>query len=113
MISYQSYLFCEILLSQILSLININFIILKFGGDKGGKALKIKFGVTIMNTPLSNSVDAFDLVAALESEDFYTNLNTGIFEYYKTKLSVFFMIVSHFNMYGNGLWKLPDLLLYL
>ena len=55
----------EILPSQILSLININVIILRFGGDKGGKALKIKFGVTIMNTPLSNSVDAFDSLAAL------------------------------------------------
>ena len=43
-----------------------------------------------MNTPLSNSVDAFDLVAALESENFYKNLNTGIFEYYKTKLSALF-----------------------
>ena len=58
---------------------NINFIILKFGGDKGGKVLNIKFGVTIMNTHLSNSVDAFDLVAALEYEDLYNNLNTGIF----------------------------------
>ena len=68
----------------------MNFIILKFGGDKGGKALKIKFGVKIMNTLLSNSVDAFGLVAVLESEDLYNSLNTGIFEYYKTKLSALF-----------------------
>ena len=40
-----------------------------------------------MNTPFSNSVDAFDLVAALESEYFYKKISTGIFEYYKTKLS--------------------------
>ena len=66
-----------------------------------------------MNTPLSNSVDDFDLVAALESEELYNNLNTGIFEYYESNLYAFFMIVSHFNLYGIGFWKLPDLLLYL
>ena len=40
-----------------------------------------------MNTPLSNSVYVFDLVAAVDSEDSYHNLKTGIFDYYKTKLS--------------------------
>ena len=43
-----------------------------------------------MNTRLSNNVDDFDLVEALEYEYLYNNLNTGIFEYYKTKLSVLF-----------------------
>ena len=43
-----------------------------------------------MNTSLSNSVDAFYLVTDLESEDFHKKMDTGIFEYYKTKLSALF-----------------------
>lgn len=76
--------------SQVFSLIDNDRIILKFGGDKGGKTLKTKFGVTIMNTPLSNSVDAFDLIAAVDSEDSYHNLKVGIFDFYRRDLSALF-----------------------
>ena len=84
---YQNGLFLP---SQVFSLIDNDRIILKFGGDKGGKTLKTKFGVTIMNTPLSNSVDAFDLIAAVDSEDSYHNLKVGIFDFYRRDLSALF-----------------------
>ena len=43
-----------------------------------------------MHTSLSKSVDYFDLLLALEYEDFYKKTNTGLFDYYKTKLSALF-----------------------
>ena len=51
-----------------------NSIVLKFGGDKGGKFMKFKFGVTIMNTPFANSPGSFDLLGTLDAEDSFYNL---------------------------------------
>ena len=59
--------------SKIFTKIN-NSVVLNFGGDKDGKFMKFKFGVTIMNTPFANSPDSFDVLSTLDAEDSFYNL---------------------------------------
>ena len=60
-----------------------NSVVLKFGGDKGGKFMKFKFGVTIMNTPFANSLDSFDVLGMLDAEDSFYNLKKAFLIYGK------------------------------
>jgi hypothetical protein len=62
-------------------------IIVRLGGDKGGKTMAFKFGVTVMNCLQPNLPENFDLVATIEAFDTYHNLKTAIFDYYKSELS--------------------------
>ena len=45
-----------------------------FGRDKGGQFMKFKFGHTIMNQPLPNSPDEFEIVGILDAEENPHNL---------------------------------------
>ena len=67
-----------------------NKLLLKFGGDKGGKFVKFKFGVTIMNSPFLNSPDSFGVIRTLDTDDSYFNLKHGIFNMLEGTLNLLF-----------------------
>ena len=56
-----------------------NTVIVRLGGDKGGKEMMFKFGFSIMNQSLANSPEAFDLCVTLDAFDTYANLQCAIF----------------------------------
>ena len=66
--------------SSTCSLHSDNVIMVRFGGDKGGKFMQFKFGLSIMNCPHLNSADAFDILATLDAFYTYTNLQEAIFQ---------------------------------
>ena len=78
-----------LLRSSVHTLFDDETIILRFGGDKGGKFMQFKFGVTVMNCRDPNSPDAFDLLASLDAPDTYYNMKTAIFDDYKAELDFF------------------------
>jgi hypothetical protein len=61
-------------------------IIVRLGGDKGGKTMAFKFGLTVMNCLQPNLPENFDLIATVEAFDVYHNLKTAIFDHYRSEL---------------------------
>jgi hypothetical protein len=53
-------------------------LIILFGGDKGGKKMAFKWGLTVMNDPKPKSSAAFDLLATMEAFNKYNNLRDAI-----------------------------------
>ena len=76
--------------SSVHTLLNDDTIILRFGGDKGGKFMQFKFGMTVMNCQDPNSPDSFDLIASLDAPDTYYNMKHAIFDKYATELEFYF-----------------------
>jgi hypothetical protein len=71
-------------------LLDDSTIIIRFGGDKGGKKMAFKWGVTAMNAPKPNSSAALDLVATMEAFDKYNNLRDDIFQHHVEESAVIF-----------------------
>ena len=63
-------------------------LMLRLGGDKGGSFMKTKFGATIMNCPTPNSMESFDLLATIDCNDTYFNLDQGIIKHYTDELAL-------------------------
>jgi hypothetical protein len=57
-------------------------LIIRFGGDKGGKKMAFKWVITVMNAPKTNSSTALDLLAKMEDFDKYNNLRDAKFQYH-------------------------------
>ncbi len=66
--------------------LNDSTIIVRLGGDKGGKTMAFKFGVTVMNCLQPNLPDSFDLLGTIEAFDTYLNLKTALFDHFKSEL---------------------------
>jgi hypothetical protein len=60
------------------------------GGDKGGKNMAFKWGLTVMNAPKPNFSAALDLLATMEVFDKYNNLRDDIFQHHKEESAVIF-----------------------
>jgi len=88
--------------SPVHTLLEDDTIILRFGGDKGGKFMQFKFGVTVMNCQEPNSPDAFDMLASLDAPDTYFNMKYAIFDKYTEELEFYF------NSKDPEVWLLMD-----
>jgi hypothetical protein len=66
--------------------LNDSVIIVRLGGDKGGKTMAFKFGVTVMNCLQPNLPESFDLLGTVEAFDTYLNLKTALFDHFKSEL---------------------------
>jgi hypothetical protein len=64
--------------------------IIRFGGDKGGKKMAFKWGLTVMNAPKPNSSAALDLLATMEAFKKYNNLRDAIFQHHVEESAVIF-----------------------
>jgi hypothetical protein len=71
-------------------LLDDSTIIIRFGGDKGGKNMAFKGGFTVMNAPKPNLSAALDLLATMEAFDKYNNLRDDIFQHHKEESAVIF-----------------------
>jgi hypothetical protein len=71
-------------------LLDDSTLIIRFGGDKGGKKMAFKWGLTVMNAPKPNSSAAFDLLAMMEDVDTYNNLCDAIFQHHVEETAVIF-----------------------
>jgi hypothetical protein len=58
-----------------------NNIIVRFGGDKGGKKMAFKFWATVINCVRVNQTETFDLISTMEAFDTYYNLKHGVFKH--------------------------------
>jgi hypothetical protein len=68
------------LLSSSFTLLDDSTLIVRFGGDKGGKKMVFKWGLAVMNAPKPNLSAALDLLATMETFDKYNNLRDAIFQ---------------------------------
>jgi hypothetical protein len=66
--------------SSSFTLLDDSTLIILFGGDKGGKKMAFKWGLTMMNAPNPNSSAAIDLLAKMEAFDKYNNVRDAIFQ---------------------------------
>jgi hypothetical protein len=71
-------------------LLDDSTIIIRFGGDKGGKKMAFKWGLTVMNASNPNSSTALDLLATMEAFDKYNSLRDAIFQNHVEKSAVIF-----------------------
>jgi hypothetical protein len=71
-------------------LLDDSTIIIRFGGEKGGKKMAFKWGLTVMNSPKPNSSAALDLLATMEAFDKYNNLRDAIFQHHVEEPAVIF-----------------------
>ena len=78
--------------SSVLTNLDDDYIIVRFGGDKGGTFMKFKFGLTIMNSVNVHSPDAFEICCTLDASDTYYNLSV-LFRHYKDELDFYFNII--------------------
>jgi hypothetical protein len=65
-------------------------LIIRFGGDKGGKIMASKWGLTVVNAPKPASSAALDLLAKMEAFDKYNNLRDAIFQHHVEESAVIF-----------------------
>jgi hypothetical protein len=65
-------------------------LIIRFGGEKGGKKMAFKWGLAVMNSPNPNSSAALDLLAMMEALDKYNNLRDAIFQHHVEETAVIF-----------------------
>jgi hypothetical protein len=63
------------------TLLDDSILIIRFGGDKEGKKMAFKWGITVVNAPKLNSPVALDLLATMEAFDKYNNLRDAIFQH--------------------------------
>jgi len=78
--------------SSILTTLDDDYIIVRFGGDKGGSFMKFKFGLTIMNSVNVHSPDAFEICCTLDASDTYHNLCV-LFGHYKEEMDFYFSTI--------------------
>jgi hypothetical protein len=78
--------------SSVLTNLDDDNIIVRFGGDKGGTFMKFKFGLTVMNSVNVHSPDAFEICCTLDASDTYYNLSV-LFRHYKDELDFYFNIL--------------------
>jgi hypothetical protein len=71
-------------------LLDDSTIIIIFGGDKGGKKMAFKWGLTVMNAPKPNSSAALDVLATMEAFDKYNNLSDAILQHHEEESAVIF-----------------------
>jgi hypothetical protein len=76
--------------SSSFTLLDYSTIIVQFGGEKGGKKMAFKWGLTVMNSPKPNSSAALDLLATMESFDKYNNLRDAILQHHVEESAVIF-----------------------
>jgi hypothetical protein len=65
-------------------------LIIRFGGNKGGKKMAFKWGLTVINAPKPNSSAALDLLATMEAFDKYNTLCDAIFQHRVEESAVIF-----------------------
>jgi hypothetical protein len=80
------------LTSSYFILLDDSTLIIRFGGDKGGKNMAFKWGLTVVNAPKPNSSAALDLLATMEGFDKYNNLRDAIFQHHVEDSAVIFNI---------------------
>jgi hypothetical protein len=71
-------------------LLDDSTIIIRFDGDKRGKKMAFKWGLTVMNAPKPNSSAALDLLATMEAFNKYNNLRDAIFQHHVEESAVIF-----------------------
>jgi hypothetical protein len=76
--------------SSSFTLLDDSTIIIRFGGNKGGKKMAFKLGLTVMNAPKPNSSAALDLLATMEAFDKYNNLRHAILHHHVEESAVIF-----------------------
>jgi hypothetical protein len=76
--------------SSSFTLLDDSTLIIRFGGDKGGKKMAFKWGLTVMNAPKPNSSAALDLLTTMEAFDKYNNLRDAIFQHHVEESVVIF-----------------------
>jgi hypothetical protein len=76
--------------SSLFTLLDDSTLIIRFGGEKGGKKMTFKWGLTVMNAPKANSSAALDLLATMEAFDRYNNLRDAIFQHHAEESAVIF-----------------------
>jgi hypothetical protein len=69
-------------------LLDESTIIILLDGDKGGKKMAFKWGLTVMNAPRPNSSAALELLATMEAFDKYNNLRDAIFQHHVRESAV-------------------------
>jgi hypothetical protein len=63
---------------------------IRFGGDRGGKKMAFKGGLTVVSSPKPNSSAALDLLATMEAFYKYNNLRDSIFQHHVEESAVIF-----------------------
>jgi hypothetical protein len=76
--------------SSSFTLLDDSTIIIRVGGDKGGKKMTFKWGLIVMNASKPNSSAALDLLAKMEAFDKYNNLSDAIFQHHVEESAVIF-----------------------
>ena len=81
-------------------------VIVCLGNDKGGKDMQFKFGFTVMNQPMANSVESFDICTTMDAVDTYQNLRRTILNDktgWKNEMEILFNLedVPHFLIVKN------------
>jgi hypothetical protein len=71
-------------------LLDDSTIIIRFGGNKGGKKMAFKWGLIVMDAPKPNSSTTLDLLATMEAFDKYNNLCDAIFQHHVKESAVIF-----------------------
>jgi hypothetical protein len=76
--------------SSLFTLLDDSTLIIRFGGDKGGKKMVFKWELTVTNAPKPNSSAALDLLATMEAFDKYNNLHDAIFQHHVEESALIF-----------------------
>jgi hypothetical protein len=71
-------------------LLDDSTLIIRFGGNKGGKKMALKWGIAVMNAHKPNASTALDLLATMEAFDKYNNLRDAIFQHPVEESAVIF-----------------------
>jgi hypothetical protein len=88
--SFQTFENQVFLPSSSFTLLDDSTIIIRFGGDKGGKNMAFKWGLTMMNALKPNSSADLDLLATMEAFDKNNNLHDAIFQRHVEESAVIF-----------------------
>jgi hypothetical protein len=75
--------------SSLFTLLDDSTIFIQFGGDKGGKKMAFKWGLTMMNAPKPDSSAA---LVTMEAFNKYNNLRDAIFQHHVEESTVIFNI---------------------
>jgi hypothetical protein len=67
--------------SSSFTLLDYKTIIIRFGGNKGGKKMAFKWGLAVVNAPKPNSSTDLDVLATIRAFDKYNNLCDAIFKH--------------------------------
>jgi hypothetical protein len=76
--------------SSIITNLSDDTIIVKFGGDKGGRKMSSKLGAILLNQQSANEPEAFDFLGTMEAFGTYKNIYTAFFKNWKNEMNQLF-----------------------